>query len=808
MSRKAERTSSKRGKTKDAAVAADEERPFSAAFLVLVAATTAAPLVANSVHPSNANLGFSGGAVGLVLFGSLILLAFLMALLGALRRGELLLPHTWLLGVAGLVMAAAISSAAAAADRHRSLVGATEVILGAIYLVTAILETRGRHAVRWLVAALIAGAAAAAIMALVNRLQVSPEDLAQYYQAHRAEVLEKQGYAPGSVQEQMLQNRFGDFMGTFYHPNLLASYLAMGVLLTLGLVIGHVRGAEAPMAPFEPERSSATMVAREHWTLALRRRTHTMVGSLILVPCLIGMAVALVMTRGRAAMAVTVAGVYLVLVLGLAPTRRSKALLIIAPLVTAIVLLTVVLQLNLLPSITSRFVTQAQYLRSTWEMILDRPWLGVGPGNFGDHYLQYKAAEATEEIDHPHCWPMWAWATMGVAGLVGVVLLPLLGVRAGLRHMAPAGEPRVSDRQVVRGLVAVFVLVAIVLSVFAVLTVGDEEGAGWGQLNAVLTALSGLLAPFLAVVIMGSEADQSLWNIGRKWTRRALLAALAAYWIEGLMSLSLPHLPTTMAAYAVIAMLVATGQDPERWIRIPVRPAVRLAVVTIAVSTALAYTIFVASPVLGSAWNISQAWDTSKSMDERRLQLRAAADQEPLWSYPYKLLAESDWTGSAAAREDGRRLLRDAKAAGSASDRGRELAAQARDCDRRGRELLTAALDAFRQARDRSPYSAEISRKMALALRDWAVFYAGETQRDAARREALDEMRRSVELSPSDAPWRIEYITLLAEWGYVDEAAAQARETLALDDAMPEALRKLPSADRHWCESMADLATK
>lgn len=808
MSRKADRTSSARRKTKAAAATVSDERPFSAAFLVLVAATTAAPLVAGNVHPSNANLSFSGGAVGLVLFGSLILLAFFLALFGALRRGELLIPHPWLLGAAGLVTAAAVCSALAAADRHQSLVGATEVILGAIYLATALTETRGRHAVRWLMAALIAGAAAAAIMAVVNRLQVSPETLAQYYETYRVEILERQGYAPGSVQEQMLKNRFDDFMGTFYHPNLLASYLAMGVLLTLGLVIGHVRGAEAPIAPFEPEGSSAATAAREHWTLALRRRTHTMVGSLILVPCLIGMAVALMMTRGRGAIAMTVAGIYLVLVMGLAPTRRSKVFLVVAPLIAAIVLLAVAVQMNLLPSVTSRLVTQAQYLQSTWDVIADSPWLGVGPGNFGDHYLQYKAAAATEEIDHPHCWPMWAWATLGLAGLVGVVLLPLLATREGLRHMAPASEPCVSDRQVIRGFVAVFALVTLVLAVFAILTVGNEEGAGQSQAYGVLTALAGLLAPFLAVVTMGSEADQSLWNIGRKWARRALLAATAAYWIEGLLSLSLPHLPTTMAAYAVIAMLVATGQESERRIRVPIRPAVRLAVTVVAVSVALTYTILVASPILGSAWHVSQALDKSKPMEERRAALRAAADREPHWSYPWKLQAESDWAGSAAAREDGRRKRREAKAAVAEPDRSRELAAQARDYDHRGRELLTIAVDEFRQAKARSPHHAEISRKLARALRDWAVFYAGDVHRDLARREALDEMQRSVELSPSDAPWRIEYLTLLAEWGDMDEAAEQARETLALDNAMTEELHKLSSRDRRWCESLAESVTK
>ncbi len=58
-----------------------------------------------------------------------------------------------------------------------------------------------------------------------------------------------------------------------------------------------------------------------------------------------------------------------------------------------------------------------QYWESTFAMIRDHLWFGVGPGNFQNYYPEYKSAIASETIADPHCFPLEIAATIGLPGL-------------------------------------------------------------------------------------------------------------------------------------------------------------------------------------------------------------------------------------------------------------------------------------------------------------------------------------------------------------------------------------------------------
>lgn len=60
-----------------------------------------------------------------------------------------------------------------------------------------------------------------------------------------------------------------------------------------------------------------------------------------------------------------------------------------------------------------------QMLTSNWRWAL----VGVGPGNFRQHYLAYKLPESSEEIADPHNLFLDVWANGGVAGLAGLMLI-------------------------------------------------------------------------------------------------------------------------------------------------------------------------------------------------------------------------------------------------------------------------------------------------------------------------------------------------------------------------------------------------
>ena len=93
-----------------------------------------------------------------------------------------------------------------------------------------------------------------------------------------------------------------------------------------------------------------------------------------------------------------------------------------------------------------------EYWRGTWGVITDGAptsagpcarrlfWAGVGPGNFGAHYVKYKLPQSSEEILDPHNMFLEVWATAGVWALVA--LLAALGCGLWNLLVAPRRPPR------------------------------------------------------------------------------------------------------------------------------------------------------------------------------------------------------------------------------------------------------------------------------------------------------------------------------------------------------------------------------
>lgn len=79
-----------------------------------------------------------------------------------------------------------------------------------------------------------------------------------------------------------------------------------------------------------------------------------------------------------------------------------------------------------------------QYWQATSRLIVDHLWLGVGPGNFRQHYLKYKLPVASEEIADPHNLFFDVTATGGVGSGLGLLLFLGVATVAGYRSMAAA----------------------------------------------------------------------------------------------------------------------------------------------------------------------------------------------------------------------------------------------------------------------------------------------------------------------------------------------------------------------------------
>ena len=72
-----------------------------------------------------------------------------------------------------------------------------------------------------------------------------------------------------------------------------------------------------------------------------------------------------------------------------------------------------------------------QYWTGTWLALQESPVMGLGIGNFREHYVAHKLAESSEEISDPHNLFLDAWSNGGVISLAGLVgLLAVLVILA------------------------------------------------------------------------------------------------------------------------------------------------------------------------------------------------------------------------------------------------------------------------------------------------------------------------------------------------------------------------------------------
>jgi hypothetical protein len=79
------------------------------------------------------------------------------------------------------------------------------------------------------------------------------------------------------------------------------------------------------------------------------------------------------------------------------------------------------------------------YWSGTVEMLAENPLFGTGPGNFRQAYLPHKPDESSEEIRDPHNMLLEAWASAGILGLCGMLLLLMsLTTRLWNSSTAPA----------------------------------------------------------------------------------------------------------------------------------------------------------------------------------------------------------------------------------------------------------------------------------------------------------------------------------------------------------------------------------
>ncbi|HEY2148032.1 MAG TPA: O-antigen ligase family protein, partial [Pirellulales bacterium] len=404
-------------------------------------------------------------------FAALWIILVILWTLGALGRSRFKLRFTWADWAVAAYFAWWLLAAVHCAE-HGALRPSFNMLWDGVATFIGFFTLRqlapvGREA-RALVAVMIGVAVVLSSISFHQYFTTLPADRARV-SANPQEALREAGMgevAPGSPEYELYRARLEttEALATFSLTNSLAAFLAPWLIMTLGI---------------------AATVGRDE-----RRRIRLWLATGL---CGLVIAGALALTRSRSAW--IAAGVGAIMIWLPVWRSRSNALSVpandrpaaprVAPKlrrrwpiiagIAAVGIMAVVAIAIWRPSILEpalrSFRFRLEYWQSTLAMIKDHPWLGCGPGNFGDYYLQYKLPTAAEEIKDPHNFAFEIAANAGLPALAAFgVVIGVLWRR--VRHAAlftdspdaiNSGEAASATRWIFAG-AALAVLLAIALN--------------------------------------------------------------------------------------------------------------------------------------------------------------------------------------------------------------------------------------------------------------------------------------------------------------------------------------------------------
>ena len=411
-----------------------------------------------------------------------------------------------------------------------------------------------------------------------------------------------------------------------------------------------------------------------------------------------------------------------------------------------------------------------QYWQATSRLIAAHPWLGVGPGNFRQHYLKYKLPEASEEIADPHNLFLDVASTGGVFSLVGLVALIVLTLRNRCRDRR--GEN---------------IIAASALSRSASVTADDEWLVFWcSGLGAFLAFLgpmvvSGLWGDGDRLLILSCVWAVTAWLLARSWPLISIAATGGA---------DAPF--SSIALSGVVVMFVhllgaggiampAVSQLLLALIACSLAPVSEPAVVSHPLSTRLSV-----GAVIGAVLILVALLTTAVIPVARCDQWMSKGDRA-MGTSAFKLGdVESNYV--AASRADTlspEPWWRQAELAFRAS------ASQ----DFRSNESFAATVKLLLEAIARDPQNFQGPR----TLGNWWLARWRVTQNGDDAHQAADGLRRASDSYPTNASILAELAVALDASGQHADAATTAKRALAQD----ELNRRLGHVDRYLADELA-----
>ncbi|MHC4643493.1 MAG: O-antigen ligase family protein [Planctomycetota bacterium] len=332
------------------------------------------------------------------------------------------------------------------ASNKRSTITNFVTLLAPILMAVLLVQILDSQAKVKLLLAVIAALGVVSAYQCAEQYFVSNQMTIEQYEQNREAVLRPLGIEPGTFAQFLFEHRLNTkgVRGFFTTSNSAGSFALLASFAAIGLLVDK-----------------------------LRNRNNDTSGPLRLVICGIGVTVIVfgfVITRSKGAIAaslVTVSMFVAYLMFGNWLKKYKKVIFIVC-LLSFVAVVCVVIRYGIshgrLPGGNSMLV-RWQYWRGAVQMYVDHPVTGVGGGNFGNFYTQYKSPSALETVADPHNFMLSILTQYGPLGLIGflaVVSLPLWRAASGQPEV-PSPKNKKHERAVTKLTIPFLIVITAVL---------------------------------------------------------------------------------------------------------------------------------------------------------------------------------------------------------------------------------------------------------------------------------------------------------------------------------------------------------
>ena len=610
----------------------------------------------------------------------------------------------------------------------------------------------------------------AEIESVESSSNLSPEEQFRRQRELRAEFVSR-GIPLSGPSQQLFERRLRDSkepLGFFALTNTLASFMAIGLILLAGTIIGLLLPDHAKVTSSE----TGKRISRN--------------GIAVLGAALLLVTYCLVLTKSRSAWGGSIVGVGTLLGLFVMTPKSGAALKKLIPIIVVgavvlsllagVAIATGALDIEVLTEVSKSLSYRLEYWSSTWDVILEHPLLGTGPGNFRDNYLRHKLPESSEEIADPHQFVLDVAANAGVIGLAGLLtLLAMIGSLSWILCRQPETTPTIGSAPVRKSIVACQPSVRSAIGwAAAVAFVGEWLFSGnlaWGILCVCLGAV---IIDRVLKLALSPSSDSTVSQTANQYELHvppvAVVAAIVALFVH-LSAAGGIAMPAVIGV--VLAMTAVLNVDATKLSRTDHIEKLSTAPL---LTTDDAHTAsdenFQNSPWLAAALLSGLAavgcTTTAFSPVIRATSLQQLGDYDAINGQPARTVVGSYQSAAAADSLTPEPFFR-------LSQFYLHQWKQTRDD-----VFFDQSIKAAERARALSPHSPHATHEIRYA---WLVRANGTSPKDQnAITAAVEELQKALKMYPTNPKWTAETAQALALAGDPLRAATAARRALELDE--------------------------